>query len=74
MEIKKKPGAEWRIIYQDVTNGEVLDIDIFGAATIDAAIAEARHSLTGPFGADDPDEFEILSAQRIDIDLTLRPL
>lgn len=45
---RKRGGADWDVTYQDVPTGDVQTMTVFGATTIENALADAHDSLRGP--------------------------
>jgi hypothetical protein len=63
---QKRPGPDWEIRYQDIETGNIEDMMVFGADTIEGAIEDAKQSLT----TTDSDWFEIVSVIRVGIPAT----
>ena len=64
-KIEKRPGPDWLVYYMDVTNGETECMSVFGCASPEEAITEARWSLTSTCETEEEkDWFEILALVR----------
>lgn len=64
-EVVKRPGADWDIYYMYL-DGECDCMSVFGSATPEEAIAEARWSLNATCRSDEEmDLFEILAVVRL---------
>jgi len=46
MTVEKRPGWDWIVFYLAGDNDEAGDMDVFGAMSIEEAIADARASLS----------------------------
>lgn len=62
--VEKRPGPDWDIHYMDM-NGVRECMSVFGCATPEGAIAEARYSLNALCTSEEErDQFEILAVIR----------
>ncbi|MDO8875567.1 MAG: hypothetical protein Q8M24_02790 [Pseudolabrys sp.] len=74
LKVEKRPGADWAIYYMDIIDGDRECMAVFGCATPEEAIAEARYSLNANCESDEEkDWFEILAVVRrgVDVDVKL---
>jgi hypothetical protein len=69
MKIEKRAGWDWTVSYRDGDDPEILTMAVFGCASIEDAIKDARESLGG-FEDEDAvngNTYEILSVSRDEI-------
>lgn len=72
-KIEKRPGADWQIYYMDLHDGGRECMSIFGSATPEEAIAEARASLNALCETkEEEDQFEILAVVRQGVDIGVK--
>ncbi len=70
LKIEKRPGPDWDIYYTDLADGARECMSVFGCATPEDAIAEARASFSGLYEIEDENGlFEILAVVRKGIDI-----
>ncbi|HEX3442879.1 MAG TPA: hypothetical protein VHT93_21285 [Pseudolabrys sp.] len=75
-EIVKRPGPDWDIFYMYIHDGIRDCMSVFGSATPEEAIAEARFSLNAFCDTEEEkDQFEILAVVRqgVGIDVEFKP-
>jgi hypothetical protein len=71
--IEKRPGPDWLVYYRDVINGDTESMSVFGCASPEEAIAEARWSLTSTCETEEEkDWFEILALVRQGTDIEVQ--
>ena len=65
IKIEKRPGPDWEVFYVDNHDGSRERMSVFGSATPEDAIAEARASLNALCDRDEEiDQFEIVAVVR----------
>jgi hypothetical protein len=71
-KIEKRPSADWEVYYMDI-DGARECMSVFGCATPEEAIEEARYSLNVSADTEEEkDQFEILAVVRLGADLDVR--
>jgi hypothetical protein len=69
-KIEKRPGPDWEVYYMDLVDGSTECMSVFGSATPEEAIAEARYSLNALCESEEEeDQFEILAVVRLGTDI-----
>lgn len=69
-KIEKRPGPDWAVYYMDLVDGSTECVSVFGSATPEEAIAEARASLNALCETgEEEDQFEILAVVRQGTDI-----
>lgn len=63
-KIEKRPGPDWTVYYIDLVDGGAESMSVFGSATPEEAVAEARASLNALCESEEKDQFEILAVVR----------
>ena len=72
-KIEKRPGPDWDVYYMDMQDGTRECMSVFGCATPEEAIAEARYSLTVSCETEEEkDWFEILAVVRQGVDIGVK--
>lgn len=67
--VEKRPGPDWDIHYMDI-DGTRDCMSVFGCATPEEAITEARYSLNALCESEEErDQFEILAIVRVGADI-----
>jgi hypothetical protein len=70
---RKRPGPDWDIFYMDAQDGSRECMSVFGSATPEDAIAEARASLNAFCETEaEKDQFEILAVIRQGVDIGVK--